>query len=104
MGDIPTCTKTRLLFAKTAERNSFSPPVNRNSMQKKDLKTSPDVAASAVRQSATLSADPERCSTLFAQSAEHLLRFPSSPRKIVLFTAMLALKLTVHNKQIRNDA
>jgi len=65
-------------------------------MLKKVSRMHPDVAVNAVRQSAMQAVHLVRCLTLFAQSAALLHRYPSNPRKTVLYIVTLASRLTVH--------
>ena len=86
------CTTTKLSLAKTADPNSYSPPMNRPSMRKKASPTSPSAASpAATLVSLPMAAPPKelpaKCTTLFAPSAEHPAKFPSSPEMTVLFIA-----------------
>ena len=83
----------RRRYAKTVALSSFSLPVNRNSMPKRDSRTSPPAARPAVRRvrPAVLPALRVRCTTLFARNAESPPRFLSSPRRTAPYTAVSAL-------------
>ena len=72
------------LYAETAVRNSFSPPVSRSSTQKRDLPTSLKHVRHAVWH-ANRRADPKESFTrLSAQNAAERLRFPLSPTTTAL--------------------
>ena len=86
--------------------SSFSLPVNRNSMPKRDSRTSPPAARPAVRRvrPAVLPALRVRCSTLFARNAESPLRFLSSRRKTAPYTAASALPPAADNRKSAGKA
>ena len=98
--EVTLCTKTRHLYAETAVRNSFSPPVSRSSTQKRDLPTSLKHVRHAVWH-ANRRADPKESFTrLSAQNAAERLRFPLSPTTTALsFAAHAMLK----NLRLRNN-
>ena len=93
-------------YAKTVALSSFSLPVNRNSMPKRDSRTSPPAARLAVRpgRPAALPAVRARCMMPSALNAESPLRFPSSPERIGPFTAASALPPAADNRKSAGKA
>ena len=99
-GGSKSCTKTRRWYAKTVALSSFSLPVNRNSMPKRDSRMSPPAARLAVKhvKPAALPALRVRCMMPSAQNAESPLRFLSSRERTVLYTAASALPPAADNR------
>ena len=92
-GKVTLCTKIRLWYARTAEMNSFSLPVSRNSMLREVSPMSRSAARLAVMQSVAAHRDRNvRCSLLSAIPAAARQEFRSSPVKAVRSTAALAMQ------------
>ena len=91
----------KTLVCKDCGAEFVSLPVNRNSMPKRDSRTSPPAARLAVRhvKPAAHPALRARCMTPSAQNAESPLRFPSSRERIVPYTAASALPPAADNRK-----
>ena len=88
-----SCITTKHWSAKIADKNSLLLPEGRNFMPRRVLRTSPFVAklaATSVRQREARVSPSARCMMQFAQAAEILARFLSSPVRIALYTAASA--------------
>ena len=88
------CSATRPSFAKIADKASPSPPASRNSTQKRVSPMSPSAARIAVQPASralpAAAAATVRCMMQPAQVAASPAKSPSSPARIVLFTAAIA--------------
>ena len=99
-----SCITTKHWSAKIADRNSLSLPESRNFTLRRVLRTSPFAAKLAVTSAKLREAkvDPSaRCMMLFAQAAEILARFLSSPVRIALYIAASALRSNKATKKNR---
>ena len=99
---------TKPSSAKIADKNSLSPPVNRNSMQKKALRTNRSAANPVVMHAKVTTIHVEtvalvRCTMQFVQSAAHPARFLSNLVMTALFIAATASEDKQANIKARSE-
>ena len=95
---LETCIKTKPWFAKIAELNSFSPPVSRNSTQKKGWLTSQNAAQIAENYADKTTENEEKCMMRFVQNAARILRYHLNLSRDKKSIAKIALQKKMPNK------